>query len=31
MGFCVLDLFAKDYLKEEISKKGFQGEYLKTS
>lgn len=31
MGFCALDLFAKDYLKEAINKKGFQGEYIKTN
>lgn len=31
MGFCVLDMFSKYYLKEDISKKGFQGEYVKTN
>lgn len=31
MGFSTLDFFSKNYLKEEINKKGFQGEYLKTN
>lgn len=31
MGFDVLSLFSSKYLKQDISKKGFQGEYLKTT
>ncbi len=31
MGFSTLDLFCKNILKQEISKKDFQGEYLKTN